>query len=135
MLPDLLTGHQGAHLVVRAGGRVILDGPQAVLASNNPYQTGDIAGLGRRARLDQGVLGAVGVKVENAAQAAGRSPRAPAADGLGAATPPGPHVRAGRGWHPRGTEGNTMTALTSAEQCTRDTASRKPRAVITGSKP
>jgi diacylglycerol kinase family enzyme len=71
MLPDMLSGHQGAHLVVRADGQVILDGPQAVLVSNNPYETGDIAGLGRRARLDQGVLGVLGVKVENAAQAAG----------------------------------------------------------------
>jgi diacylglycerol kinase family enzyme len=71
LLPDLLTGHQGAHLVVRVDGRVILDGPQAVLVSNNPYETGDIAGLGRRARLDQGVLGVVGVKIANAAQAAG----------------------------------------------------------------
>ena len=71
MLPDLLTGHQGAHLVVHADGQVILDGPQAVLISNNPYQTGDIAGLGRRPRLDQGVLGVVGVKIHNAAQAAG----------------------------------------------------------------
>jgi diacylglycerol kinase family enzyme len=71
MLPDLLTGHQGARLVVRADGRVILDGPQAVLVSNNPYQAGDIAGLGRRVRLDQGLLGVIGVKVENAAQAAG----------------------------------------------------------------
>jgi diacylglycerol kinase family enzyme len=71
MLPDLLTGHQGAHLVVRAGGQVILDGPQAVLISNNPYETSDIAGLGRRARLDQGLLGVAGVKIENAAQAAG----------------------------------------------------------------
>jgi diacylglycerol kinase family enzyme len=71
MLPDLLTGHQGAHLVVRVDGQVILDGPQAVLVSNNPYETGDIAGLGRRARLDQGVLGVVGVKIGNAAQAAG----------------------------------------------------------------
>jgi diacylglycerol kinase family enzyme len=70
MLPDLLTGHEGAHLVVRVGGQVILDGPQAVLVSNNPYETGDIAGMGRRARLDQGVLGVVGVKIENAAQAA-----------------------------------------------------------------
>jgi diacylglycerol kinase family enzyme len=76
MLPDLLTGHQGAHLVVRAGGQVILDGPQAVLVSNNPYQTGDIAGLGRRTRLDQGVLGVVGVKIENSAQAAGLLRRA-----------------------------------------------------------
>ena len=71
MLPDLLTGHQGAHLVVRIDGQVILDGPQAVLVSNNPYETSDIAGLGRRAQLDQGVLGVVGVKIENAAQAAG----------------------------------------------------------------
>jgi diacylglycerol kinase family enzyme len=76
MLPDMLGGHQGAHLVVRADGRVILDGPQAVLVSNNPYETGDIAGLGRRARLDQGVLGVLGVKVQNAAQAAGLLRRA-----------------------------------------------------------
>jgi diacylglycerol kinase family enzyme len=71
MLPDLLSGHQGAHLVVRVDGHVVLDGPQAVLVSNNPYETGDIAGLGRRARLDQGVLGVVSVKIETAAQAAG----------------------------------------------------------------
>ena len=76
MLPDMLGGHQGAHLVVRVDGQVILDGPQAVLVSNNPYETGDIAGLGRRARLDQGVLGVLGVKVENAAQAAGLLRRA-----------------------------------------------------------
>ena len=70
-LPDLLTGHQGARLVVRVDGQVILDGPQAVLVSNNPYESGDIAGLGRRARLDQGLLGVIGVKVDSAAQAAG----------------------------------------------------------------
>jgi diacylglycerol kinase family enzyme len=71
MLPDLLTGHQGARLVVQVDGKVILDGPQAVLVSNNPYESGDIAGLGRRARLDQGQLGILGIKIENAAQAAG----------------------------------------------------------------
>lgn len=76
MLPDLLNDHQGAHLVVRVDGQVLLDGPQAVLVSNNPYETGDIAGLGRRARLDQGVLGVVGVKIETAAQAAGLLRRA-----------------------------------------------------------
>jgi len=76
MLPGMLTGHQGAHLIVRADGRVILEGPQAVLVSNNPYETGDIAGLDRRARLDQGVLGVIGVKVDNAAQAAGLLNRA-----------------------------------------------------------
>jgi diacylglycerol kinase family enzyme len=76
MLPDLLRGHRGAHLTVRLDGEVILDGPQAVLVSNNPYEAGDIAGLGRRSRLDQGVLGVVGVKVETAAQAAGLLRRA-----------------------------------------------------------
>jgi diacylglycerol kinase family enzyme len=76
MLPGLLSGHQGAHLAVRVDGQMVLDGPQAVLVSNNPYETGDIAGLGRRARLDQGVLGVVGVKIETAAQAAGLLRRA-----------------------------------------------------------
>jgi diacylglycerol kinase family enzyme len=76
MLPGMLSGHKGAHLIVRADGRVILEGPQAVLVSNNPYEAGDIAGLDRRARLDQGVLGVIGVKVDNAAQAAGLLSRA-----------------------------------------------------------
>jgi diacylglycerol kinase family enzyme len=71
MLPDLLGGQEGPRLVVRVDGKLVLDGPQAVLVSNNPYGTGDIAGLGRRARLDQGVLGVVGVTVDSAAQAAG----------------------------------------------------------------
>jgi len=69
-LPDLLQGHRGAHLRVRADDTQI-DVPQALLVSNNPYGTGDIAGLGRRARLDRGILGVVGVTVSNAAQAAG----------------------------------------------------------------
>ena len=69
-LPDLLQGHRGAHLRVRADGAQI-DAPQALLVSNNPYGTGDIAGLGRRVRLDRGILGVVGITVSNAAQAAG----------------------------------------------------------------
>jgi len=69
-LPDLLQGQRGAHLRVRADGTQI-DAPQALLVSNNPYGTGDIAGLGRRERLDRGILGVVGVTVSSAAQAAG----------------------------------------------------------------
>ena len=69
-LPDLLQGHRGAHLRVRADGAQI-DAPQALLVSNNPYGAGDLAGLGRRVRLDRGILGVVGVTVSNAAQAAG----------------------------------------------------------------
>ena len=71
MLPDLLSGQQGPHLVVRIDDEVEIDGPKALLVSNNEYDFGDPAGLGRRSRLDAGVLGVVSVTVDNAAQAAG----------------------------------------------------------------
>jgi diacylglycerol kinase family enzyme len=70
LLPDLLQGHRGARLEARADGTVIT-GPQALLVANNPYGTGDIAGLSRRARLDGGLLGVVGVNVSSARQAVG----------------------------------------------------------------
>ena len=69
-LPDLLVGHAGARLSAEAGP-VRIEAPQAVLVSNNPYGTGDPSGLGRRPRLDLGTLGLVGVRVDNARQAAG----------------------------------------------------------------
>ena len=68
MLPDLLQGHGGARLTARVNGTQI-ETPQALLVANNPYGTGDLAGLGRRARLDRGVLGVVGVNVSTARQA------------------------------------------------------------------
>ena len=71
MLPDLLSGHQGPELVVRIDGEVTIERPKALLVSNNPYEMGDLAGLGRRGRLDTGVLGVVAVTVDSAAQAAG----------------------------------------------------------------
>ena len=69
-LPGLLAGQQGPRLVARAEN-VTIEAPQAVLVSNNPYGMGDIAGLGRRARLDRGTLGLFAVTVTSAAQAAG----------------------------------------------------------------
>ena len=69
-LPGLLAGQSGPRLVARADN-VTVQGPQAVLVSNNPYGMGDIAGLGRRARLDRGTLGMFAVTVQSAAQAAG----------------------------------------------------------------
>ena len=69
LLPDLLQGNRGARFTARADGTE-LDGPQAVLVANNPYGSGDIAGLGRRFRLDRGVLGIIGVSVASARQAA-----------------------------------------------------------------
>ena len=68
LLPDLLQGHRGARLSAQADGTEIRS-PQALLVANNPYGTGDIAGLSRRARLDGGMLGVIGVKVRNARQA------------------------------------------------------------------
>ncbi len=70
MLPDLLSGHHGARLFARAGGTTI-EGPQALLVSNGPYEMGDVAGLGRRARLDAGTLGVVAVRVASARQVIG----------------------------------------------------------------
>jgi diacylglycerol kinase family enzyme len=70
LLPGLLAGHQGPRLVARAGS-VTVAGPQAVLVSNNVYGMGDIAGLGRRARMDRGTLGVFAVTVTSAVQAAG----------------------------------------------------------------
>jgi diacylglycerol kinase family enzyme len=74
MLPDLLNGHQGARLSAQAGDTRI-DGLQALLVSNDPYEMGDVAGLGRRARLDTGTLGVVAVRVNSAWQAAGLARR------------------------------------------------------------
>jgi diacylglycerol kinase family enzyme len=68
LLPDLLQGHRGARLSAQVDGTEIR-APQALLVANNPYGTGDIAGLSRRARLDRGLLGVTGVKVRNAGQA------------------------------------------------------------------
>ncbi|MFD3456966.1 diacylglycerol/lipid kinase family protein [Streptomyces sp. NPDC058691] len=78
MLPDLLTRRSGTQLTARAGATVLHE-PQALLVSNNPYRTGDPAGLGRRDRLDTGTLGVLGVDVDNAAQAAAllMGPQAP----------------------------------------------------------
>ena len=68
MLPDLLGGHQGARLSARCGDTRI-EGPQALLVSNDPYEMSDIAGLGRRARLDTGTLGVVAIQVDSARHA------------------------------------------------------------------
>jgi diacylglycerol kinase family enzyme len=77
LLPDLLSGQRGTRLTATAGDRHVT-GPQALLVANNPYGTGDPAGLGRRPRLDRGVLGIVGIRVRSAREAASllRGPQA-----------------------------------------------------------
>ena len=71
MLPDLLKGDGNGHRLSAHAGSADIEGPRALLISNNPYDTTDIAGLGRRARLNAGTLGVVAINVDNAAQAIG----------------------------------------------------------------
>lgn len=75
MLPDLIKGAKGARLRAEVGG-VTVDGPQAVLVSNGPYGSNDLAGLGRRTRLDRGVLGAVALSAASTREAVGLLRRA-----------------------------------------------------------
>jgi diacylglycerol kinase family enzyme len=68
LLPELLADPRGSRLVAKTG-MLMVDGPQAVLVSNNVYGMGDIAGLGRRARLDRGRLGVLAVTVSSVVEA------------------------------------------------------------------
>ncbi|NBM19287.1 diacylglycerol kinase family protein [Streptomyces sp. GC420] len=108
LLPDLLTHQSGPHLSVRTGAGASLDRPQAVLVSNNPYRTDDPAGLGRRERLDSGVLGVLGVRVDNAVQAAGML-RGRNAPGLTALTAREVVVEADTPTVPVGVDGEALT--------------------------
>ncbi|WP_037807430.1 diacylglycerol/lipid kinase family protein [Streptomyces sp. NRRL F-2580] len=111
MLPDLLTHHSGARLTVRAGA-LTKDGPQAVLVSNNPYERGDSAGLGRRGRLDSGELGVLCVGVANAAEATELLLRGGQGRGLTEATAREVVVDADAPVIPVGVDGEALTLAT-----------------------
>jgi len=115
LLPDLLQGHRGTPFAAQVGGMEIT-APQALLVANNPYGTGDIAGLGRRARLDRGVLGVVGVKVQSARQAVSllRGERAP---GLSVLTAEKVEITADTPQIPVGIDGEAVWMPTPVE-CT-----------------
>lgn len=115
MLPDLLLGHTGARLSAQADG-VRVEAPQAILVSNNPYGTGDPAGMGRRPRLDLGTLGVFGVRVDNALQAAGLL-RGTASRGLTVATAREVTVTAEAECIPVGVDGEALM-LTTPVRCT-----------------
>lgn len=122
MLPDLLQGHRGVPFAARADD-VEIKAPQALLVANNPYGTGDIAGLGRRARLDRGMLGVVGVRVNSARQAVGllRGAHAPGLNVLNAEkveiTADAPQV-------PVGIDGEAVLMLTPVQCAIRPAALR-----------
>ncbi|GAB1339209.1 diacylglycerol kinase family protein [Streptomyces sp. E-15] len=71
VLPEFLARHEGPELVVRTG-LLTVDGPDAVLVSNNPYQSDEPVGLGRRAHLDSGLLGVLAARAETPAETATR---------------------------------------------------------------
>ena len=91
-LPGLLAGQQGPRLVARAEN-VTVQGPQAVLVSNNQYGMGDIAGLGRRARLDRGTLGMFAVTVQQRRPGGRPAAREPLAGADQPGRPGGGHRR------------------------------------------
>ncbi|MFJ8546207.1 diacylglycerol/lipid kinase family protein [Streptomyces sp. NPDC093586] len=74
-MPDLLLGDGVRRLDTRIDGTP-LSSQQALLVSNNPYTSPDgLSGAGRRPRLDENRLGVLGIRVEDAAEAAGLAVR------------------------------------------------------------
>jgi diacylglycerol kinase family enzyme len=71
LLPDVLNTQDEDHRLSAHAGEADIQGPQALLISNNPYEIDDVAGLGRRGRLDTATLGVIAITVNNAAQAIG----------------------------------------------------------------
>ncbi|MEU8527425.1 diacylglycerol kinase family protein [Streptomyces sp. NPDC048629] len=85
LMPDLLIGEGVRRLDALADDTELAD-QQALLVSNNPYNSPDPFGGGRRPRLDSGELGVVGIRVEGAAQAAALAVRGSASPGLNVLT-------------------------------------------------
>jgi diacylglycerol kinase family enzyme len=121
-LPDLLVGHSGPRLYGRAGGEVFVE-PQAFLVSNNPYGTEDPAGLGSRERLDRGVLGVIGVRVDNAAQATRLLSRAPN-EVVAVTTAPSVTVTSDAADIPVGVDGEAIVVTTPVQCAIRPAALR-----------
>ncbi|MGW6413867.1 diacylglycerol/lipid kinase family protein [Streptomyces sp. NPDC055055] len=82
LMPDLLLG-EGARRVDADADGTELASQQALLVSNNPYVSpDDLSAGGRRPRLDDGLLGVLGIRVEDAAQAADLAVRGSQSTGL-----------------------------------------------------
>jgi diacylglycerol kinase family enzyme len=65
MLPTLLGPNappSGLHARLQSGE--VIENPQIVIVSNNPYRLKSLAGIGTRTRLDRGVLGAAVLRLE-----------------------------------------------------------------------
>lgn len=123
LLPGALAGEHGTTLRLRTDGTVVA-GPQAVLMSNNPYTADDVAGLGRRARLDGGVLGVIAVTVRSAADAAGLVSGRRRTRSLTLRTTREAVIDAGGGAVPAGIDGEAVILLTPVRCMIRPAALR-----------
>jgi diacylglycerol kinase family enzyme len=100
-----------------------VSGPHAVLVSNNPYGTEDLAGMGRRYRLDGGELGVLAVSVERTTDAVdlarGRRARA-----MMATTCPEVTIDSDAGEIPVGVDGEALVMATPIRCSVRPAALR-----------
>jgi diacylglycerol kinase family enzyme len=71
MLPNLLGPDAlPSGLRVHVTGSAVVEDPQVVMVSNDPYRLQRLAGFGSRAHLDRGVLGVAALRLDGAAAAA-----------------------------------------------------------------
>lgn len=111
LLPDLLAGGAGRRLDA-AADHVRLPGQQALLVSNNPYDSPDPLAGGVRPRLDTGKLGVIGIRVDGAAQAAALAVRGTQSAGLNVLTSRRVEVTADSGTMPVAVDGEALTLPT-----------------------
>ncbi|WP_318210483.1 diacylglycerol/lipid kinase family protein [Streptomyces sp. SJL17-1] len=82
LMPDLLVGEGVRRLDARIDDTTVTS-QQALLVSNNAYASPDVlSSAGRRASLDDGELGVLGIRVEGAAEAADLAVRGSQSTGL-----------------------------------------------------
>lgn len=102
-----------------------LSDQQALLISNNPYVSPEeLSSGGRRPRLDTGELGVIGIRVENAAQAAELAVRGSQAPGLTVTTARRVRVTAGEPQVPVAVDGEALWLRTPVECSVRPGALR-----------
>ncbi|MFD5326011.1 diacylglycerol/lipid kinase family protein [Streptomyces sp. NPDC127092] len=111
MMPDLLAADTGRRLDARAD-RTALRDQQALLVSNNPYNSPDPISGGRRPRLDGGLLGVIAVRVEGVAQAADLAVRGAQSTGLNVLTAHRVEVTADADTLPVAVDGEALTLPT-----------------------
>ncbi|MYS16679.1 diacylglycerol kinase family protein, partial [Streptomyces sp. SID4982] len=117
LMPDLLAREGVRRLDAQVDGTTLSD-QQALLISNNPYVSpDDLSGGGRRPRLDTGELGVIGIRVENAAQAAELAVRGSQAPGLTVTTARRVRVTGGEPQIPVAVDGEALWLRTPV-QCT-----------------